>query len=156
MGGGPMGAMGLPLSPIPHTPLGSQPLSAAAASGGPGLLPHAPMMAPTLGGGSGSFANWIMGGAGSPHLAGGGHASATASGGGPADPATAYATQHLAFMQQNLPRFGGENEHSWVRSITGGGSKSLSGKRDATGQIRTDMPDEDYAATDRIAGGQVR
>lgn len=63
-----------------------------------------------------------------------------------------YATAHLAFLREHLPQFGEDNEFSWIRRITGGGSGTLTGKRDANG-IKTDMSEEEYAATAEISAG---
>lgn len=63
-----------------------------------------------------------------------------------------YAEKHLGFISEALPTFGKENEFSWLRRITGGGSGSLTGKRDAKG-IKTDMSDQEYEATRELTKG---
>lgn len=63
------------------------------------------------------------------------------------------ATGHLGFMRANLPaEFGDENEFTWIRRITGGGPRSLTGKRER-GAIKTDMSEEEYVATEEITRG---
>ncbi|WP_395303777.1 hypothetical protein [Enterobacter sp. ECC-019] len=57
------------------------------------------------------------------------------------------AEEHLGIIHEGLGKFGEETENSWIRSITGGGTHSLSGKRADTGGIKTDMEDEEYTVT---------
>lgn len=63
-----------------------------------------------------------------------------------------YAKGHLQVLRENLPHFGEENEFSWLRRITGGGSQSLTGKRDAQG-IKTDMRGDEYDAASNLTRG---
>lgn len=59
---------------------------------------------------------------------------------------------HLQFFAENLPLFGQENLHTWIRRITGGGSGTLTNKRDSNA-IKTDMTDEEYEAAGQVSEG---
>ncbi|WKB55654.1 hypothetical protein [Eleftheria terrae] len=59
---------------------------------------------------------------------------------------------HLQFFAENRPLFGQENPHTWIRRITGGGSGTLTNKRDRNA-IKTDMTDKEYEAARQVSEG---